>query len=159
MRSADQLHAALRNRAGCRGFLFATDLVDDDDLRHVVLDGLDHDLMLQFRRGHLHAPRAADGRVRDVAVAADFVGGIHDDNACLLAQDPGGLAQQGRLANARPAQQQDALARLDDILDDIDHAVHRAADTAGQTDDACPAGCGCTRCGGACARCRRGCRR
>ena len=44
-------------------------------LRHVVLDGLDHDAVLQVRRaaGHLHAPRRRHERVRHVAVAADLV--------------------------------------------------------------------------------------
>ena len=31
--------------------------------------------------GHLHAPRAADARVRHVAVAGDLVGGVDDHHA------------------------------------------------------------------------------
>ena len=114
----------------------AADLVDDDDLRHVVFHRLDHHLMLQVRAAATCIRRAsADGRVRNIAIAADFVGRIHDDHPRLIAQNPGSFAQQRRLADAGPAQQQDALARLDDILDDINHAVDRAPDATGQPDD------------------------
>ena len=79
------------------------DLVDDDDLGHVVLDRLDHHLVLERRRADLHPARLADGRVRDVAVAGDLVAGVDDDDALahVVGQDAGGLAQHRRLADAR----------------------------------------------------------
>ncbi len=73
MRRCDELHASLGDRAGRCCFELRTDLVDDDHLRHVVFDGLDHHRVLEERRPHLHAPGAPDSGVRDVAVAADFV--------------------------------------------------------------------------------------
>ncbi len=67
--------------AGGDGFLLAPDLVDDDDFGHVIFDGFDHHLVLQGRLRHLHAPRPADGRVGNVAVAGDLVAGVDDDGA------------------------------------------------------------------------------
>ena len=44
-------------------------------LRHVVLDGFDHDAVLKMRRatGHLHAPRRRHELVRHIAIATDFI--------------------------------------------------------------------------------------
>ena len=137
VRRADQLHAALGDRARRRGLQLGADLVDDDDLGHVVLDRLDHHRVLHRRRRHLHAPRAADRRVRDVAVAADLVRGVDDDDALaqIVGQHARRLAQHRRLADAGPPQQQDALARLDDVANDVDRAEDGAADAAGEADD------------------------
>ena len=133
---ADQLHPALGDRACCGGLKLAADFVDDDDLRHVVFHGLDHHLVLLRWLGHLHAPGAANGRMRDIAVAADLVGCVDDDRALGVAQHTGCFAQQSGLADTWPAQEQDALARLDRVEQDIDHAVDRSSDAQGQADDA-----------------------
>jgi len=42
---------------------------------------LNHHGVLALRHGDLHPARSPDRRVRDVAVARDFVGGIHDNHA------------------------------------------------------------------------------
>ena len=52
---AGELHAALGDRARGRRFLLRPDLVDDDDLGHVVLDCLDHDGVLHLGPRDLHA--------------------------------------------------------------------------------------------------------
>ncbi len=88
--------------------------------------------MLERGLGHLHAPGAAHGRMRHIAVAANLVGGVDDDHALLLGQDASGLAQQSGLAHAGPAQQQQALAAVDDVLDDVASAIHGAAHAAGE---------------------------
>ena len=132
---ADQLHAALGDGAGGGGFQLAPDLVDDDRFGVVVFHRLDHHLVLQGGRGHLHAAGAAHRRVRHIAVAADLVGGIDDDHALVLRQDAGGFAQHGGLAHAGAPQDQQALAALDQVLDDIGRAVHGAPHPAGQADD------------------------
>ena len=69
----DQLHAALGDGARGGRLELSADLVDDDHLRHVVLDRLDHHRVLQQRCPHLHAPSPADSGMRDVTVAADLV--------------------------------------------------------------------------------------
>ena len=89
---ADELDAAFVDGAGGFGFALAADLVDDDDLRVVVLHSLDHRLVLVGRAGNLHAASAADGRVGDVAVAADLIAGVHDDDPLLLGQHAGHFA-------------------------------------------------------------------
>jgi hypothetical protein len=78
-----------------------SDLVDDDDLGHVVLDRLDHHLVLERRRADLHPARLADRRVRDVAVAGDLVAGVDDHHALahVVGQDAGGLAEHRGLAD------------------------------------------------------------
>ncbi len=134
---ADQLDAPLGD--GPRGLRLElrADLVDDDDLGHVVLHRLDHDLVLQRRRPNLHPAGLADGRVRDVAIAGDLVGGVdHDDPlAHFVSQNAGGLAEHGRLADPGPTHDQDRLAALDEVLDDLDRPVDRPPDPARQTDD------------------------
>ena len=83
----------------------------------------------------LHAAGAADGWVGDVAVAGDLVAGIDDDDPFFVAEDAGGFAQEGGLADAGPAEQEQAAAAHDDVLNDVDDAVDGAADAAGEADD------------------------
>ena len=137
VRRADQLDAALGDRAGGLRLQLGPDLVDDDDLGHVVLDRLDHHLVLEARRPDLHPARLADGRVRDVAVARDLVGGVDDDDALaqVVGEDARGLAEHRRLADARATHDQDRLPGLDEVVDDLDRPVHRPPDPAGQADD------------------------
>jgi hypothetical protein len=54
--------------------------------------------------GHLHAPGAADPRMRDVAIAGDLVGGVDDDDPPgeVIGQNPRHLPQLGGLAHPRP---------------------------------------------------------
>ena len=51
------------------------------------------------------------------------------------AKHTGDFAQHGGLADAGTAQQQDALAGLDEVFDDLDRAEDSPADAAGQADD------------------------
>ncbi len=131
----DELHAAFGNGAGSGGLELAPDLVDDDHLGIVILDRLDHHLVLQHRLTHLHAPGAPDGGVRHIAVAADLIGRVDNDHAPAFRQDARGLAQQGGLAHARLAEDENAFAALDDVLDDFDGAVDGAPDAQRQPDD------------------------
>ena len=54
---ADERHAALGDRPRGSGLGLGTDLVDDDDLGHMIFDGFDHHGVLQGRIGDLHAAR------------------------------------------------------------------------------------------------------
>ena len=83
----DQLNSALGNGPGRDGLFFGADLVDDNDLGHMVFNGFDHYRMLTLRRWHLHPARLPDSRMWNVVVAGDLVRRIYDD-------DP--LAQIGR---------------------------------------------------------------
>ncbi len=134
---SNELDAALGDGPGGGSLKLRPDLVDDDDLRHVVLDRLDHHLVLEGRRPDLHSPRLADRRVRDVAVAGNLVGRIHDHDAFahVVGEDACGLAQHRGLADPRAAQDQDRLSALDEVVDDLDRAVDRPADPAGEPDD------------------------
>jgi hypothetical protein len=134
----NELHAALGNRAGGRRFELGANLVDDDDLGHMVLDGLDHDRVLHRRGGYLHASRAAHRWVRDVAVAADLVGGVNDHHplAEVVGQHACRFAQQRRLTNSRTAHHQDAATGFDDVADDGHGAEDGPPDAAGDADDA-----------------------
>src|SRR5690606_27871627 len=132
-----QLHASLGDGAGRQGLRLGADLVDHDDFRHVVFDGLDHDVGLAGGVGHLHAPGMADGRVGHVPVPRDLVGRVHDDDALVefIREHPGGFPQHGRLADSGPAKEQDAFAAFDHVPDDVDGAKHGAPDAAGEADD------------------------
>ena len=103
----------------------------------MVLDCLDHHLVLHRRGPDLHPAGLADSRVSDIAVARDLVRRVDHDHplAEVVGQHPGGLAQHRGLADARPAHDQDRLPGLDEVVDDLDGAVHRPSDPAGQSDD------------------------
>ena len=75
--------------------------------------------------------------MRDVAVAGDLVARIDDDDALaeVVGQHAGRLAQHRGLADAGPAHDQDGFPDLDEVVDDVDRAVHGAPDAAGQPDD------------------------
>ena len=137
VRGRDELHASLGDGARGGRFLLRTDLVDDDDLWHMVLDRLDHHRVLQRRCGDLHPARAADPGMRDIAVAGDLVRGVDDHHslAHLVGEDSRDLAQKRRLTDTRTAEEQDASAGLDDVADDLHRSVHRAADAKRQAHD------------------------
>ena len=137
VRGGDELDSPFGDGAGGVGLKLGADLVDDDDLGHVVFDGLDHDGVLLVGGRNLHPARAADAGVGDVAVAGYLVGGVHDDDtlAGVVCEDAGDVAEHGRLADAGLAEQEDALARADDVLDDADGAVDGAAYANGESDD------------------------
>jgi hypothetical protein len=137
VRGRDELDAALGDRARRGRFLLGADLVDDHDLRHVVLDCLDHHRVLQRRRRHLHAPRATDAGMRDVAVTGDLVRGIDDDDALreVVREDARDLAQHRRLPDSGTAEQQDAAPRLDDVADDLDRPVDGATNAEREPND------------------------
>ena len=135
MRRANQLHAALRNCARSQRLLFAPDLVNHNRLGVVVLHRFNHHLMLARRVGHLHAPRPPHRRMRNVAVAANLVGGVHHHHAPALGQHTRRFAQHGGLAHARPPQQQNAFAREHQVFNNLRRAIHRAPHAARQPDD------------------------
>ena len=85
VRGADQLDAPFGDRTRGLRFQLTPDLVNYDHFGHMVLDGLDHDLVLQHGRRHLHAPRLPDGRVWDIAIPANFVRRVHDHHALGVA--------------------------------------------------------------------------
>src|SRR5690606_32550265 len=132
-----ELHAALGDGPGRGRLGLGSDLVDDDHLGHVVFDCLDHHRVLPLGVGHLHAPRRADAGVGDVPVAADLVGGVHDHHALarVVGEDAGALAELGRLAHARRAEQQDVAAALDQVADRLDRAEDGAPHAQGEADD------------------------
>ena len=110
----------------------------DHHLRGVVLHRLDQDVVLLVRRGDLHAPREPDARVRDVAVAANLVAGVHDDDAAegRLGEVPGDLADRGRLSHPGAPEEQHGGARVDEVADEIRAAGDGSADATGEPDDA-----------------------
>jgi len=70
--------------------------------------------------------------VRHVAVAANFVGGINNDHPLFLCQGAGGFAQHGGFANARLPQNEQRFARFNQVVQNVDGAVHGASHPAGE---------------------------
>ncbi|GBC83058.1 hypothetical protein HRbin10_02198 [bacterium HR10] len=107
----------------------------------MVLHSFNHHGVLQFWGGDLHAARAPDARMGDVPIARDLIGGVHDHHAFaqLVGEHARGLAQERRLPHARLPQEQNVLARLDDILDDVHRPEDGASHATGETDDLTPA--------------------
>src|ERR1700737_4203408 len=133
----DQLPSSLGDGAGGLGLQLGADLINDDDLRHVVLNGLDHDRVLQGGRAYLHTTRAADAVVWDVAVATDLIAGVDDDHplGLLVGEHPGAFAQHGRLAHPRSPQEEDRAAAHHEVLDQVDRPGDCPTDAAGDPHD------------------------
>ena len=74
-------------------------------------EGEYHDAVLLVDIGHLHAASAANGRVGDVAVASNLVGGVDNDDAAAAVVCEGAcqLTDDGSLANTRSAKKEDGL--------------------------------------------------
>ncbi len=74
----------------------------------------------------------------DVAVAADLIRGVdyHHALAELVSKQARAFAQHRRLADARPPEQQDALAADHDVADDLARPGDRTPDTHREAGDA-----------------------
>ena len=81
VRSGNQLHTTFGNGSRCVRFGFGSDLVDNDDLRHVVLDSFDHHRVLEIGSRYLHPPACPNTGVRDIAISADFIRCVNDDDS------------------------------------------------------------------------------
>ena len=136
-----QLHPPLGNSSGGGGLLRRPHLVNDDDLRHMILHRLNHHPVLLGGRRHLHPPGVADGGMGNVPVPGNFVGSVHDDNplARLVGQHPRHLPQHRRLAHPGAPQQQDIFAAVREILNHLDGAENGAPHPAGDAHHAAAA--------------------
>src|SRR5579862_3559377 len=108
MSRTNQLDPALRDGARSEGLLLRANLIDNDHFRHMILDRLDHYMVLQFGFRHLHPAGPADCRMRNISVARNLVASIDNNNALLelLGENSGDLSQFRRFAPARTAQYQ-----------------------------------------------------
>jgi hypothetical protein len=104
----------------------------------MVFHSLNHDRMLQGRRGYLHTSGVPDSWVGYITITGDFIGGIHDNHPLLqvIRQHAGYLSQHGRLAHAGTTQQQDTLTRLDKVFNDLNRAKDSPAHPAGKPNNA-----------------------
>ena len=137
VRRADQLNAALRDGPGGKSFLLDTNLIDDNDFRHMVFDSFDHHRMLQVRLDHLHSAGASNCRMRDVSITGDFIGSVNNNDPLLefVGKYPCDFAQFGRLATARAAKHQDRFAGFHNVADNIDRAIDSPSDPAGEANN------------------------
>ena len=71
--SCDKLHATLGDSAGRSRFQFGTNFVDNDHLRHVIFDSLNHHGVLFGGACHLHTPRTTNARMGNIAITRDLV--------------------------------------------------------------------------------------
>ena len=133
----NELDTAFSDGSRGKGFLLGTDFIDDHNLRHVVFNGFNHDGMLKLRSLYLHPACASDGWMRDVAIASDFVGCIHDDHSAakLIGDDTCSLPKLGGFTNAWATKEEDGLSAFDDIPDDVNRSVDTSANAARQAND------------------------
>ena len=137
MRGRDQLHSPFGNSPGGQRFGFGSDLVDDDNLGHVIFHGFNHHCVLQVRPRHLHPAAGADAGMRNIAVAADFIRCIDDDDSFheFGGKHTRALPQKRSFPHAGPAKQEQALSGLNHIAKNIHRAKDRPAHAARQSDD------------------------
>jgi hypothetical protein len=74
--------------------------------------------------------------MRNISVAADLVGGIDNDDTLGVGKHACGFAQHGCLADTGTSEQQNALARLDNVPNNVHRAKDGTTDTARETDNA-----------------------
>ena len=131
---ADKLNTAFGNRSRSLGLEFSANLVDDNDLGHVVLHCLDHDRMLFAWALHLHTASTTDARVSNIPVTGYFIGGINNNHTLLhlVGQHTSSLAEHGCLTDARFAKDKHALARRHQVLDQGDRTGDGSTKTARQ---------------------------
>jgi hypothetical protein len=75
--------------------------------------------------------------MRDVTIAGDLIAGVNDDDPLfeVVSQHTRNYTKHRRLADARSAEQQNALTRFDEITDNADRPVDCSADPARQAND------------------------
>ncbi|MBA7650945.1 hypothetical protein ES703_58760 [subsurface metagenome] len=88
----------------------------------------------------LHPPGMPDGRVWNIPITRNFVGGVYNNNPLIkvVSQHPGYLAQHRRLTHTGTTQQQDTLSRLDKVFNNFDSTEDCPAHPAGKPHDTAP---------------------
>ena len=78
--------------------------------------------------------------MRDITVTGNLIRRIHDDHALakIVRKDTCRLAQDGRLAHTRSAEDQDAPSTLHEVTNDVDRTHHCPPGAACQADDISP---------------------
>ena len=81
----------------------------------------------------MHAAGVADGGMRYVAVACDFVGGIDDDDALFgdVGEDAADFPEHGGLTDAGPSEEEDVLAGEGQVFDGLDGTEYGPSHAAG----------------------------
>jgi hypothetical protein len=99
----------------------------------VVLNGLDHHLMLLGSAGDLHTPGTSNRGMRDIAVARNLVRRVHDHDpfADLVGKHTRHFTEHRRLANTRPPKKQNTLPGTNQVVDDLTCTKYRPSDSAG----------------------------
>jgi hypothetical protein len=102
----------------------------------MIFDRLNHYGVLKIRPGHLHPAACSDARMRNVSVATDFIRRINNDHALdeLRREHARAFSQERGFSYTGPAQQEQALSRLDDVAKHVDCTEHGPAHTTGQSD-------------------------
>ena len=105
MSGGHKLHPTLGDGTCCLSLELGTDLIDHNDLGHVVFHRLNHYGMLKLRGDHLHPAGMPDGRMGDIAVTGDLIGGVDNHNALLqvVGKDTSHLSKHSGLADAGSA--------------------------------------------------------
>ena len=85
----------------------------------------------------MHAPRAADAGVWDIAVTGDFIRCVNHYDALVqfVSQKARDFPQHRCLAHPGSSQQQHALSSPYQVFDDTNSAEYRSSNTASQADD------------------------
>ena len=138
VRCADELHAALGDRARSDGLCLGADLVDHDHFGHVVFNRLDHDEVLSLWRAHLHSSRLPDSWVRNIAIACNLVRCVDNDNALreLRREHARRFTEHRRLANSWSTHDENGAARFNMVTQDFNRAEHRSTNATGEANDA-----------------------
>ena len=103
----------------------------------MIFDGFDHDGVLKVRPRNLHPAAGSDSRMRDIAITANLIRCVHDDDSFdqFGGKHTRALPKKRGFPHARPAQQKQALSGLDHIAKNVDGSKYRSAHAARQSND------------------------
>lgn len=79
MSGTNKHDTSLSNWSTSMSFCFSANLVDNDHLRHMVLNCFNHDFMLQWWFWNLHSSCGSNCWVRNIPVASYFIASINND--------------------------------------------------------------------------------
>tara|TARA_B100000405_G_scaffold31738_1_gene22020 strand:+ start:277 stop:723 length:447 start_codon:yes stop_codon:yes gene_type:complete len=103
----------------------------------VVLNRLDHDLVLLLRACDLHPSGTTNCGVRNITVTSNLIAGVNHHNPALevIGEDPGNLPECGGLSDTRASHQQQGLTVIQQIANHGHRSKHGPANPTGQAND------------------------
>jgi len=127
MRSANQLNPTLGDCSSSCRFQFATYFINDNNLRIMIFDCLDHNLMLKRWFSHLHPPGTSNCGMRYITITTNLIRSIYNYDASVLCEDSCRFSKHGGFSNAGSSKYQQAFTTFNQVFNDVCCAVNSSS--------------------------------